>query len=234
MKNEAVMLISGTSKGIGRYLAEYYANTGMQVLGCSRMESDLEHDNYCHYGIDISDFSGVKEMFKIIRKRYGRLDYLVNNAGVFSKNLIMLTDEEAFKRSVDINIYGGVNITKNAVRLMQKSRHGRIVNISSISVPLADMGSASYSASKAFLEQFNRVLSKEVNELGITVNTVGLSWVEGSGMIKESSSDVIEETLNKTIQKSMITMEDISNAISFFISEESKAITGQTLYVGGL
>ena len=233
MKDESIMLITGTSKGVGRHLAKYYLEKGIKVLGCSTSAAELKHSNYTHYITDVSDHGAVLEMFASIRKEHKRLDYLINNAGVSNTNLVITTDESAVKKIVEVNIEGRINVTKNSVRLMQKNRFGRIVNISSIRVPLTSVGSSIYSGSKAFVEQFGKVLSKEVALMGITVNTVGLSVVEGVGMASDLSEKNIEETINSTILKKLITIEDVVSTIDFFISPKSKAITGQTIYVGG-
>ena len=91
MINKPVMIITGTRKGIGKYLAEYYALKGFQVIGCSRGNSDVELDNYQHFSLDVCDEKEVKKMFSNIRKTFGRVDILVNNAGVASMNHSLLT-----------------------------------------------------------------------------------------------------------------------------------------------
>ena len=86
LAKDPVMLITGTRKGIGRSLAEYYVGTGFHVVGCSREQSDFAHENYDHFGLDVADEAAVVDMFAEVRRKYGRLDVLLNNAGIASMN----------------------------------------------------------------------------------------------------------------------------------------------------
>ena len=94
MIDQPVMIVTGTRKSIGKYLAKYYTENGFQVIGCSRERIDFEYNNYQHYNFDISNESSVKKMFAEIRKKYGRLDVLINNAGITSMNYVLLTPLE--------------------------------------------------------------------------------------------------------------------------------------------
>src|SRR5688500_14330830 len=104
--DSAVTLITGTRKGIGRFLAQYYVNRGHFVVGCSRSPIDWELANYQHYIADVSDESSVKKVFYEIRKRFSRLDNLINNAGIASMNHVLLTPVSAVKQVLDTNVVG--------------------------------------------------------------------------------------------------------------------------------
>lgn len=227
-----VMLITGTRKGIGKYLVEYYSKKGFKVIGCSRKPVDYKLKNYEHFCLDVSDENKVKEMFAKIKKKYNRLDVLINNAGIISLNYIILTATETVRNILDTNFIGTFLFCREGIKLMKKNNFGRIVNISSIAVPLQSIGSSIYSSSKAAIEQFSGVLSKEVASYGITVNTLGLSFVKGSGMIKKFSEKVILETLDRTILKSSLNFKDITPTIDFLIS--NRMITNQRIYLGGI
>ncbi|MBW2975051.1 SDR family oxidoreductase [Candidatus Woesearchaeota archaeon] len=230
--NNKVMVITGTSRSIGRYLAEYYAKKGLSVIGCSRTNADLGLENYKHFCLDISDEEQVKKMFSEIRKTCKKIDFLVNNAGIFSMNFALLTPAKTAKEVFETNFIGTFLCSREALKLMGKEGHGRIINMSTIAVPLCSKGNSIYSASKAAVEQFSKVLSKEVASEKITVNTIRLSLVDKSGMIEKLNDDVISNILKEGASR--LNFEDISNAIDILISEKSRMITGQTLELGGI
>ena len=136
---------------------------------------------------------------------------------------------EEWNDVINTNLHGVFYVTKLALNLMPE--RGRIINISSITVPIAPVGSAVYSASKAAVEQFSKVLAKEVAAEGIGVNTVGLSYVAGSGMINDVDEAIMSKVLEQTNTKNKIEVKDVITAIDSLISEKS-IITGQTIYVG--
>jgi len=234
MKDKQVMVITGTSKGLGRSLAEYYVKKGFQVIGCSRTSMDLSFDGYAHYSIDVSDESAVKEMFSQIEKKYNRLDVLINNAGKAAMNYALLTSLKTVQEIINSNFIGVFLCCREAVRLMQANRYGRVVNISTIAVPLNEAGTSIYGASKSAGEQFARVLAREVISYGITVNTLALSFVKDGNMAKYINEKAVKEALSKTIFNSALDLKDVTIAIDFLISPQSRAVTGHTLYVGGI
>ena len=228
------MIITGTRKGIGNYLAEYYTHKGFYIIGCSRDDINFELDNYQHYCLDISDEPSVKKMFAEIRKKYGRLDILINNAGIASMNHVLLTPLKEVQDILNTNFVGTFLCCREAVKLMKRNKSGRIVNISSIHVPLATVGTSIYGASKASIEQFSKVLAKEVFQFGININLLTLSVVKSSGMAEDLSDDIILKILERTISKTQLNFKDVSNAIDFLISPKSSMVTNQTLYLGGV
>jgi 3-oxoacyl-[acyl-carrier protein] reductase len=229
-----VVLITGTRKGIGRYLAEYYVNAGFQVIGCSRADVDYSFENYRHFRLDIKDEPAVKKMFQTIRKNYGHIDVLINNAGISTKNYALLTSVLELNKVMDTNFVGAVIFCREAIKLMKKICFGRIINISSIHVQLGMEGTSLYGSSKASLEHYSNVLAKEIFQYGITVNTLSLSIVEGTGMNDSLSDHIKFEILNSTISKSILSSNDITNALNFFISKSSKMVTAQNLCLGGI
>jgi 3-oxoacyl-[acyl-carrier protein] reductase len=128
MPENKIMLITGTSKGIGRYLVEYYTGLGFQIIGCSRSQAEYSLDNYQHYCLDVDDEPKVKQMFSEIREKHGRLDVLINNAGIASMNHILLTPIKTVKRIFSTNVIGAFLFCREATKLMQKNKYGRIVN----------------------------------------------------------------------------------------------------------
>lgn len=228
------MLITGTRKSIGKYLTKYYVKKGFKVIGCSRSNIDFELDNYQHFCLDVSDEHAVKEMFSHIRKTYSRLDVLINNAGIASMNYALLIPLKEAQNILNTNFVGAFLFCREAVKLMKRNKFGRIVNFSSIHIPLGTVGTSMYGASKASMEQFSKVLAREVFQFGITINVLSLSVVKNSGMAKSLLDKAVLKILELTISKSQLDFKDVAHAVDFFISEKSNMVTNQTLYLGGV
>lgn len=116
-----ITLITGTRKGIGKYLAEHYVRQGHLVIGCSRKEPDWSLEGYEHFQVDVSDEVGVKVLFSFIRKKYGRLDHLINNAGIASMNHFILTPVSTVTQILNTNVVGTFLFSREAAKLMQKT-----------------------------------------------------------------------------------------------------------------
>ncbi len=228
------MLITGTRNSIGKYLAQYYVEKGFLVVGCSRGNIDYKLKNYHHFCLNLTDEPLVKKMFSEIRKKYGRLDVLINNAGISSKNHVLLTPLTEVNDVLNTNFVGTYLFCREAVKLMKRKKFGRIINISSVHVPLALVGTSIYGASKAAVEQFSKVLAKETFDFGVTVNSLSLSVVKNTGMENALTDKLKNEILNQTISKVQLSFHDVTNAINFFISEESEKLTNQVLCLGGV
>jgi len=233
MDNHQVMLITGTRKGIGKYLANYYAAKGFQVIGCSRSPAEDEPENYRHFSLDVTDEKKVRQMFAEIRKTYNHLDVLINNAGIASMNHILLTPLQTVRNILDTNVAGTFLFCREAAKVMKKKKYGRIVNFSTVATPLKLEGEAIYAASKAAILSLTEILARELAEFGITVNAVGPTPVK-TDLIRS----VPQEKMNRLLARQAIprfgNFEDISNVIDFFIRKESNFVTGQNIYLGGV
>ncbi len=228
-----IVLITGSRKGIGYQLVQHYLSIGCVVIGCSRSESEFKHNYYYHYILDVSDEEKVSLMFYDIRKKFGRLDVLINNAGMASLNHSLLTPVSTVKKLFDTNFLGTFIVSRQAVKLMQKNKFGRIINFSTVAVPLNLEGEAIYASSKCAVEQFTKIFSKEVSSMGITVNLIGPTPIQ-TDLIKVVPKVKIDELLGQQAIKRLGEFEDVINVIDFYIKKESNFITGQTIYLGGV
>lgn len=233
MNPSRVMLITGTRKGIGRYLAEYYLDCGFHVIGCSRGESDLQHDAYEHFALDVANEAAVTQMFVAVLGKHRGLDVLVNNAGIASMNHSLLTPARTVSQIMDTNVLGTFLMSREAAKLMRTRENGRIVNFSTVATPLKLEGETVYAASKAAIVSLTEIMARELAEFGITVNAVGPTPVE-TDLIRNVPKDKIDRLLARQAIPRFGTFEDISNVIDFFIRPESGFVTGQNIYLGGV
>lgn len=231
-KPDPVTLITGTRKGIGRYLAEYYVTLGHQVIGCSRGPQDYSHPAYNHFQVDVTDESQAVAMFAKISALHGGLDNLINNAGVASMNHSLLTPMKAVRAVLDTNVAGTFLVCREAVKLMQKRGAGRIVNFVTVAVPLNLEGEAIYVASKAAVASLTRVLARELGNYKITVNAVGPTPIQ-TDLIRGVPTEKLDALVSRQAIRRYGEFRDASNVIDFFLSPQSDFITGQIIYLGG-
>lgn len=232
-KNRKTMVITGTRKGIGRWLAEYYLKKGYRVYGCSRQAGDLKVEGYRHFRLDIADEARVKSLFDALRREEGGLDVLINNAGVASMNHMLLTPLRSVETVLKTNVTGTFLFSREAAKLMSGRKAGRIVNIGSVATPLKLEGEAIYASSKAAVISLTEIMARELADFGITVNALGLTPVR-TDLIRS----VPEEKLDRILERQAIhrfgELRDITNVIDFFIKPASGFVTGQVIYLGGV
>ena len=182
--------------------------------------------------VNVADFGAVESMVKQVREEFGRIDYLVNNAGIIRDKLILRMSEADWDDVLDTNLKGAFNFSKAAVGVMMKARFGSILNITSISGVVGMPGQVNYSASKAGMIGFTKALSKEVASRNITVNALALGFI-GTDMTESLSEE------HKSRMKEMIplqrfgTAEEIGRIAAFLLSDDARYITGQVIQVDG-
>tara|TARA_B100001971_G_scaffold108407_1_gene99597 strand:- start:192 stop:893 length:702 start_codon:yes stop_codon:yes gene_type:complete len=233
MDSSQVMLITGTRKGIGKQLAKYYTDKGFRVIGCSRKNIDFELDNYQHYYLDVSNETAVKKAYYEIKNKYGRLDVLINNAGIGSANHTLLTPLKTVREIMSTNFLGTFLFCREAARLMKKNGFGRIVNIVTVATPLKLEGEAVYASSKAAVVNLSQILARELAEFGITVNAIGPTPIK-TDLIRSISKDKIDRLINSIPIKRYGEIRDVTNIIDFFLKPASDFVTGQVIYLGGV
>ena len=225
-------MITGARKGLGRFLRDHYLAQGCSVIGCSRAEVGDSPPGYQHFVLDVSDDAAVQRMFADVRKSHGRIDVLINNAGVASMNHFLLTPLASVRRILETNVVGTFLCCREGAKLMQRARHGRIVNVVSVAVPLRLEGEAIYAASKAAVVTLTEVLAREVADVGITVNAVGPAPME-TDLLRSVPPETVAELLKRLPLHRLGKFSEVANVIDFLIRPESAAVTGQTIYLGG-
>ncbi len=228
-----VALVTGARKGIGRHLSEHLLRQGYRVFGCSRNPCDWQAPGFIHLPADVTDEPQVKALFREITNTAGRLDVLLNNAGAASMNHVLLTPVETVNRLMGTNLLGTWLCSREAAKLMQKRKYGRIVNFSSIAVPMRLAGQAVYAAAKGAVESLSQVMARELAEYGITVNVVGPTPI-ATDMTRGVPQEKMDRLVEQFPVKRLGTMEDVANVVDFFLRPESAAVTGQVIYLGGV
>lgn len=239
-----VIVITGTRKGIGKNLSEYYLQQGHIVCGCSRGKGSIEHINYRHFELDVSNEKAVVAMIRKVKKEFGKIDVLLNNAGVASMNHILTTPYKSVSNIFNTNVFGSFLFLREVAKVMvqdfkehhKDSKHTmpyRIVNFATIATPLRLEGEAIYAASKAALVNLTQITAKELSEFGITLNAIGPTPVP-TDLIKNVPKVKMDSLLNQQAIKRFGSFEDVLNVIEFFLDKKSDFITGQVIYLGGV
>jgi len=235
-------LVTGGSRGIGRAIAIKLACNGADVIvnycgNKAAAEEVVREIGDCGSRsmaicADVSNHEAVKNMISEIKNNFGRLDILINNAGITRDGLLLRMKEEDWEKVIHTNLTGAFNCSKEALRLLLKSDNGSIINISSVVGQMGNAGQCNYAAAKAGLFGFTKSLAREVASKNIRVNAVA------PGFIDTDMTSVLSEEVRQKL-KTQIPMgrfgspEDVANAVLFLALPSSKYITGQTINVDG-
>lgn len=241
LKNK-IALITGAGRGIGRAIAIALAKEGAEVVinyngseeRAKEVKQTIEENGgkASIYKCNVSDFTACEAMIKDIVKEYGHLDILVNNAGITKDGLIMKMKEEDFDSVLNVNLKGTFNTIRHSARQMMKQRSGKIINISSVSGILGNVGQANYAASKAGVIGLTKTMARELGSRGITVNAIA------PGFVDTEMTEVLSEEIRENVCKQIILgrfgkPEDIANTAVFLASDKADYITGQVISVDG-
>jgi 3-oxoacyl-[acyl-carrier protein] reductase len=229
---QPVMVITGTSKGLGRGIANYFLNNGYCVVGCSRGEPTIVHERYDHTQVDVSDEKQVQAWVRSIKRIFGRIDTLVCSAGILNSfSHVALTSGALLQSFLDINIAGTFYVCREVSKIMILQGGGSIITTSSIMTQLHEPGTSVYSLSKSAVTEMTKVLAREVAPMNINCNIIAPSY-----MVTDATSSFNAEyaptILEKQTIKRPVTVEEVCNLVSFFSSPESRCITGQVINMG--
>ena len=239
--NNKVAIITGASQGIGRTIALVFAKSGANVICIARLESKIKKlcleitdqgGQASPIACDVGDGDAYANAIKSVANEYGKLDILINNAGITRDALLMRMNDTQWDEVLNTNLKGAFHGMKSAIRPMMKNKYGRIINITSIVGLTGNPGQANYAASKAGLVGMTQSIAKEVGTRGITVNCIAPGWIDTEMTVdlpEDSKKDLLDRIPIGKIGKP----EDIAHAAVFLASDEASYITGQTITVDG-
>lgn len=236
-----ICIVTGAAQGIGREIAKRFAADGAVVYACDRQElseakiKELEEQNIHYLSFDLTDAAAVKSAMMQIFKAEGRIDVLVNNAGVvFNRKIGMIVREET-ELMFRINVIAVIELIQLVSRLMARNGGGSIVNIASVTAVLGSPGQVAYSATKGAIISLTKSAAKELAAQGIRVNAVapGIVKTERFAELYEANGEKIDERISRIAMGRLGTPEDIANACSFLASDRASYISGQIVGVDG-
>jgi len=239
---DKVALVTGGSRGIGRAICVSLGRLGAHVAinyqgnGAAAAETLALVEQAGGKGevlqFNVSDAEAVDGAVRDLHKRLGRLDVLVNNAGVARDQLLLRVTPEQLEETFGVNVGGALYCAKAAIRPMMRAKTGRIINVSSVVGEMGNVGQAVYSASKAAVIGLTKTLAREYASRGITVNAVAPGFI-ATDMTADLSADMTQWIMAQTPLGRVGTPEEVANAVSFLASDEAAYITGQVLRVNG-
>lgn len=227
-----VVIISGSSRGIGKFLAGHFLSEGYVVHGCSRGSSAITHENYFHETLDIADENKVTSWVRKIGRSGNGVRILICNAGsVQVQSLLMGTSGKQNNEITSTNISGTFYLCREVAKIMVRQKFGRIVTFSSIAAAFHDRGSALYAASKKAVEEMTKVLSKELAPYNIYCNCIAPGYVE-TPAVEGLGNDFREQVISRQIINRPLHYEEIAYAVDFLISEKNTFVSGQVISLG--
>ena len=232
-----VAIITGAGRGIGKEAARLFAKEGARVIACDVMEEWVkglgeEVEGIEGYKLDVTDRGMIGEVVKDVYERYGKIDVLVNNAGITRDALFVKMKEEDWDRVIEVNLKGVFNMTQVVVPYMVKGGGGSIINTSSVVGIYGNIGQTNYAASKAGLIGMTKVWAKELGRYGIRVNAVAPGFIK-TPMTEKLPEKVVNIVLDRTPLRRMGEPIEVAYVYLFLASDESSFITGQVIGVDG-
>ena len=237
--NNKIVLVTGATRGIGAAIADTLAQAGAKVIGTATSESGAKSiaerlSVWQGEGrvLNIADSGSIETLIAEIEQTFGKLDVLVNNAGITRDNLLMRMKEEEWDEIMNVNLKSVYRASKAVLRGMMKQRSGRIISITSVVGAMGNAGQTNYAAAKAALMGFSKSLAREVGSRGITVNCVAPGFID-TDMTRALPEEQRKMFEAQTALGRFGEAQDIADAVLFLASDSAKYITGQTLHVNG-
>lgn len=238
MNQKPIAIVTGAVKGIGKAICKALADDGFYVIAADidNTEGDklvawlgADAVEYHHRNICVEE--DVQQLFTNVKATYGRIDAVVNNAGIIRDNMIWKMSVDDFDAVINVNLKGTWLMCREAAIVMKEQNGGRIVNIASRAW-LGNRGQSNYSASKAGVVALTRVLALELGRYNVSVNAIAPGLID-TPLTQKLEKDVLQKLVDAQPSRSMGTPEDVANAVSFLVSDRTRFVTGQTIYVDG-
>ena len=228
-------LVTGASRGIGRAIALDFKEKGYSVIGTATSETgaaELNDIGIQGYVLDLNSYESIDIFWQKLEDNNQNISLLVNNAGITRDNIVLRMSDEEWSDIMNVHLYGTFQLCKRSLKMMLKSKWGRIINISSASASIGNRGQSNYAAAKAGVEAFTKSLAKEVGKRDITINAVAPGFI--STDMTENNDGVNEDYLIKEIPLGRFgEPAEVANLVTFLCSEEASYITGQTIHING-
>lgn len=239
---DKVVIITGGSRGIGRACCIEFAKYGSKII-FTYNKSKEEAENLCQqlkeFGTevlsvqaDVSDFEQCKNVIKTVLDKFGRIDVLINNAGIIKDKALMLMDKQDWQDVINTNLGGVFNMTRVAIVTFLKQKSGCILNISSVSGLHGIARQTNYSAAKAGIIGFSKALAKEVSPYNIRVNVICPGFID-TDMVGSLNENLKKEILNTIPVKRFGTPQEVAALCAFLASDDAQYIIGQTIVIDG-
>jgi 2-deoxy-D-gluconate 3-dehydrogenase len=236
-------IVTGGSKGLGAGMALALAEHGADVAVVSRKVEEGEQvartiremgRRSIALAVDVRDVPALSEMAERVKQEFGRIDILINNAGIGITRFALDVTEEDWDAVVDTNLKGVFFCAQAVARVMKEQKYGRIINVASVAGAVGSLAMAPYCASKAGVVNLTRALAKEWARYNITVNAIGPGYIKTAMNEKELSNEkFLSKVLSGVPLNRLGVVEDLAGAVVFLASDASSYITGQTLYIDG-
>jgi len=238
MENKKLAVVTGASNGIGKAISKllcgknyFVVAVDIDELNGKTLAGELGDFNADFFHCDIQVENDVKKLFAFIINTYGKIDVLVNNAGIIKDNLIVNMPAEDFDKVISVNLRGTWLMCRDAALVMKQQKSGRIVNVASRAW-LGNPGQSNYSPSKAGVVGLTRVLALELGKYNVLVNAVAPGLID-TPLTQSLNEDVLAKLINAQPTKTIGSPEDVAHTVAFLADENTKFITGQTIYVDG-
>ena len=229
------VLITGASRGIGNAIALEFLNKGYSVIGTATTEAGVAELNKIGirgHILDLNNVDSIDQFWQKLEKDGEIVSLLINNAGITRDNIVLRMSDEEWSDIMNVHLNGTFQLCKRSLKMMLKSKWGRIINISSASASIGNRGQSNYAAAKAGVEAFTKSLAKEVGKRDITINAVAPGFI--STDMTQNNDGVNENYLIKEIPLGRFgEPEEVANLVSFLCSEQASYITGQTIHING-
>jgi 3-oxoacyl-[acyl-carrier protein] reductase len=228
-----IALVTGSRRGVGRLITQHILQNGGRVIGFARGESTIDHPQYSHIQVDVGDPTSVQKGFVALKKISDSVNIVINNAAVLTSQYAMIMPPAQAQAMISTNLMGAFMVSREASKLMRKSKWGRIINIGSMAASLEPIGDSVYAACKAGLTTLANVMAKELAPLNITCNTLSITAIK-TDMLSQLPQDKIDDLIASLPIPRYAEPDDIFNIIDFLASERSSYITAQNIYMAGV